>query len=451
MWAARSREAAPTPRATPPLATITQTRFAMSASANQSLKRGQELGAERLAILGGAVEVTLRNGITILLEGPGELELLGEMKAFLHAGNAVVRLPKNGLSGFRLETATTDVLDLGTEFAVKAGAGLVTDVQVYDGAVMATGKPQNAGSTFPTRLSAGEAARFGPQNSGEPETIAYVDSRFIRRLPPDVGIEHRARTDREEDLRHFGRPQFDAITVTHAERPVTIDGRLDDWSAAGAFFSTRDGTADDAERVEGRMMFDAEHLYIAAHVGDPAPLRNVIDPALDADAAWRGGGLQVRLSTDRAMGWPVHANAPNYYAMRRLDPSAEERTAAHNPRLSHLTMWYHAPSKTACLTIASGMHVGRLVVNPVGFRGAFTRDADGKGYVLEYAIPWRLLNAGDDPPRSGDVLAAAWQIHWSDESGRLWRDQMVEIRNRREPSRILVWERAATWGRAEFR
>lgn len=451
MWAARSREAVPTPRATPPLATITQTRFALSASANQSLRTGQELGAERLAILGGAVEVTLRNGIKILLEGPGELELLGEMKAFLHAGNAVVRLPKNGSSGFRLETATTDVLDLGTEFAVKAGAGLVTDVQVYDGAVMATGKPQNAGSSFPTRLSAGEAARFGPQNSGEPETIAYVDSRFIRRLPPDVGIEHRAHADHSEDLRHFGRPQFDSITVTHAVRPVAIDGRLDDWNAAGTFFSTRDGTADDEERVEGRMMFDDEHLYIAAHVGDPAPLRNVIDPAMDADAAWRGGGVQVRLSTDRAMGWPVHANGPAYYAMRRLEPSAEERAAAHNPRLSHLTMWYHAPSKAACLTITSGMLVSDLVVNPVGFRSAFTRDADGKGYVLEYAIPWRLLNAADEPPRSGDILAAAWQIHWSDESGRLWRDQMVEIWNRREPSRIMVWERAATWGRAEFR
>jgi hypothetical protein len=162
-------------------------------------------------------------------------------------------------------------------------------------------------------------------------------------------------------------------------------------------------------------------------------------------------GLQVRLSTDRAMGWPVQANAPNYYAMRRLEPSAEERAAAHNPRLSHLTMWYHAPSETACLTIAFGVLVGDLIVNPVGFRGAFTRDADGKGYILEYAIPWRLLNAADDPPRSGDVLAAAWQVHWSDASGRLWRDQVVEIRNRREPPRILVWERAATWGRVEFR
>ena len=116
-----------------------------------------------------------------------------------------------------------------------------------------------------------------------------------------------------------------------------------------------------------------------------------------------------------------------------------------------MTTRCHAISKTACLTIASGMLVGDLVVNPAGFRGAFTRDAAGKGYVLEYAIPWRLLNAADDPPRSGDVLAAAWQVHWSDASGGLSRDQMVEIRNRREPPRIMVWERAATWGRTEFR
>jgi hypothetical protein len=85
------------------------------------------------------------------------------------------------------------------------------------------------------------------------------------------------------------------------------------------------------------------------------------------------------MSTDRAMSWPVRANAPNYYAMRGLEPSAAA-----------------------------------------------------------------------DPPRSGDVLAAAWQVHWSDASGRLWRNQMVEIRNRREPQRIMVWERAATWGRAEY-
>jgi hypothetical protein len=31
------------------------------------------------------------------------------------------------------------------------------------------------------------------------------------------------------------------------------------------------------------------------------------------------------------------------------------------------------------------------------------------------------------------------------------REHMVEVRNRDEPRRINVWERAAIWGRAEYR
>ena len=141
-------------------------------------------------------------------------------------------------------------------------------------------------------------------------------------------------------------------------------------------------------------------------------------------------------------------NAPSYFGMRQLAASAVDRERAENPRLSHLTMWFHAPSATPCLTIASGMNLAALAVNPPGFQGAFTRDPDGRGYVLEYAIPWRLLHASDDPPRRGDRLAAIWQVHWSDAAGRLWRDQIVEVRNPHEPHCITAWERAAKIGRA---
>ena len=198
------------------------------------------------------------------------------------------------------------------------------------------------------------------------------------------------------------------------------------------------------------MMYDEECLYIAAHVGDPAPMRNTFDPSLDPVNAWQGGGLQVRISTDRAMGWPADANGTPYYRVRRLEPSDGEKAKAANPRLSHLTMWYHAPSGKAAITINHGMSFDSWLVNPEGVRGAFARDPDGRGYVLEYAIPWGLLNAAEDPPRSGDVLAAIWQVHWSDAAGQIWRDQMVEIRNPHELRRILPFERAATWGRAEF-
>jgi hypothetical protein len=433
-----------------PLATITQQKFLLPADPERPLSVGQPLEPGHIKIHGGAIEMTLRNGVAIVLEGPGDLELRGELEAFLHAGRVVVRMPE-GMSGFRLDTATTDVLDLGTEFAVKAGMGFVTDVQVYEGAVIASGRSPEASGRFPKRLEAGQAARFSPQAAVEPETLPFAESRFVRRLLPDVGIPHRAPDTRADDLRQYGRAEQAAMIVTRAIEPVRIDGRLDDWQAAAGFTASRDGSADCPEWADGRMMYDDEHLYIAAHVGDPAPMQSMIDPSLDPDDGWRGGGVQVRLSTDRGMGWPVNANAPNYYAMRRIDPTAEQKASATNPRLAHLTMWFHAPSQKACLTIAQGMLVSDLVVDPSGYRGGFVRDADGRGYVLEYAIPWRLLNCEADPPRAGDTLATAWQVHWSDAGGRLWRDQLIEVRNPDEPRRIIIWERGATWGRAEYR
>ena len=195
------------------------------------------------------------------------------------------------------------------------------------------------------------------------------------------------------------------------------------------------------------MMYDADYLYVGAHVADPAPMRNLIDPATDGDAGWRGGGVQVRISTDRTLGWPVDANADIYYQGQPI----KQRPQDLNEKLVHLTLWHHAPSQKDCLHVNYGMDFHGGQTNPNGYRAAFRKDADGRGYTLEYAIPWALLKAQDDPPRAGDTLAATWTVHWSDESGRRWRGQLIEIRNPSEPLRNNNWDRAASWGKATFR
>ena len=451
---APARLAASVPAATVPLATITRSQFLLAGDAAESLAVGKAIGAGRVSILDGALELTLKNGVVITLEGPADLDLGGEMESFLHDGSAVVRMPE-GTDGFRLKTATADVLDLGTEFAVKASHGFFTDVQVYEGAVIATGRSSGTAPRFPKRLEAGQSARFSPHGPEEPEPIPYSESRFVRRLPADAGIPLPTASniprDVVEEIRQWGRPQFDSIAVHRAPKTVTIDGRLDEWQEGPGFMSFRDGTPSCPDRADGRMMYDDGHLYIAAHVGDPAPMRSVVDPAINPGDGWRGGSVQVRVSTDRQMGWPANGNTAGYFAQRNLEPTPEQKVAARNLRIAHLTLWYHAPSQTPCLTINHGMHLDDLVLNPSGFRAAFTRDADGKGYVLEYAIPWALLNCADDPPRAGDMLAAVWQVNWSNAAGRMRREHMVEIHNPHEPLQIHVWERAATWGRAEYR
>jgi ferric-dicitrate binding protein FerR (iron transport regulator) len=438
--------------AEPALATIQATRLLLLPEGVASLRVGQGLDAGRVVISSGVLEMMLRNGVRLVLQGPGEFDLVDEMHAFVHEGTAVVKVPK-GMSGFRLDTSSTDVLDLGTEFAVRAGRNRITEVQVYEGAVIASGKDGAPGGRFPKRIEAGEAARFNQNAAGGCEAIPYSESRFVRHVPSEPGSEHpwvKGWPEPDRDRLYFGTPRHGSIVVARAIGDIAIDADLGEWSHVSGFSATLRDDPSAEERVEGRMMYDDTHLYVAAHVRDPFPMRNAIDPALDPSCAWQGGSVELRISTDRQMGWPADANGPAYYNARSMEPTAQARAQAANPRLSHLTLLYDAASRKPSLIVRHGMMFDRDVINPAGYRGAFARDADGHGYTLEYAIPWQLLNAADDPPRSGDALAAIWQVHWSDSSGLVWRDQVIEIRNPHEIRQIVPFERAATWGRAEF-
>ena len=57
--------------------------------------------------------------------------------------------------------------------------------------------------------------------------------------------------------------------------------------------------------VEAAMMYDARRLYLAAHVADPAPMCNVVDPSSDLQFVWAGGSVVVRLCADRRRQWPL--------------------------------------------------------------------------------------------------------------------------------------------------
>lgn len=429
-----------------PLAEISRTRLAAIAgkpgSTPEPVKKGRAIGRERLAIASGAVELATRGGHLIVLEGPSELELISEREAFLHRGKAVVRAADAG-DGFTLETPTAAMSCTTGEFAANVDASLTTDVQVYTGAIVASGVAKLGSGQFPDRLVAGEARRFSPLPDMPPETLAFSAERFVRRVPDDTGIGMPVNVASGDKV---GRPRLESLVVTQAVEPVTIDGSLDDWKQVRWF---RAGGG--AEWIEGGMMFDADNLYVAARVGDPLPMRNSVDPQLDSQIVWHGGGLQIFFSGDRVTGWPADANTPSYYVNRKTEAPFAERIKAENPRLVTLMMIHHAPTKTDHLFLGRAPSFGPASVAAESFSGRFERHPDGRGYTVEYAIPWTTLGLADDPPQAGDRLATAWELHFGDETGRLWRNQIIEIRNQREPPGIFLFERAATWGRADFR
>ena len=430
-------------------AEIGQTRFAIAAEAGGTLVEGRRVGRQRLGIRSGAVEIAVRNGAIIVVEGPAEFEVASETLVLLTKGTAVARLP-SGLRGFVLETPTARIDAQGGEFGVLVDQDLTTDVQVYSGDVIASGDTKAGGGQFPLPVRPGHAMRFTSAAESAPEPLPFDERRFIRRLPPAPGRGMRAdNLEKPADVL-FGTPRQDSIVVTRAAGPVVADGLLDEWNADGVFRRARRGRTDDPEWIEGRMMYDDHNLYIAARVGDPAPMRNSVNPDLDPRLVWRGGALQLFLSVDRTMGWPADGAVARYFQDRRLVAGVADVQKAENAKLMSLVMWHHAPTGRDRLSVIKRMTGEEMTVDPEGAEGRFVQTADGKGYTLEYVIPWSALGADEDPPRSGDTLATAWELHLSDDSGRIWRDQIVEIRNLADPREIFLFERATTWGRAEF-
>jgi hypothetical protein len=378
-------------------------------------------------------EITFADGAVALLEGPAELELLGTSAAFLHRGQVVLHLA-GPAPPFTLETLAARVVDDGTEFGVKVGGGGETEVQVFAGKVMAEIK----GDVGPLRqhhLEGGQAVRIEAGPPAETRELTFRPDQFIRYLPgPD--------DPRGRGVYPYNRGTFDAVHIVPAPANLIVDGDLSDWDLSGRFRSECENPYGATYYVEGAMMHDHRFLYIGAHIGDPFPMRSKVSPHVQQKLYGQGGSLAVRLSADRGLGWPARGESRGAKGNRPLDAWDV------NDKLTHLVMWHFQEEQLACLHIFHGLDLHGTRVNPSGYRGAYRMDPDGKGYTLEYAIDWSLLNAAEDPPQAGDILAATWVVHWSDPEGKVWKGQLVDIKNPAEHG--WSFQRAPTWGRAIY-
>jgi len=399
---------------------------------------GDRLTAGPLDLRKGTAEIKLTSGVDLLVEAPAKLELVDVGNSVLRMGRLVVRVPATA-RGYAVDTPKAKVVDLGTEFGVDVQADGETVVQVFAGSVVAELKRPGPSGKRSRRLVAGETVHIAASDTVELQRVAFSPERFLRTFStPSV---------HEGDvLIPFKPSQTSSLDVLAAPGHVTVDGDLSDWDLSGSFEARCAGAFAESCYVHGSMMYDKRYLYVAARVGDPMPMRNVIDPKRDPWSAWMGGSVQLRLSTDRALGWPVGAMRPS---CRRGKPSPQDTS----DRIAHLTLWYFQPRDEPCLEIRYGMDFDRGVVNPPGWRGAFRKAPDGKGYTLECAIPWTLLGAGGDPPRPGDGLGLSWTVNWSDASGKRWKGQLVEIKNPAYAARgkQLTHMYAETWGKAIYR
>ncbi|YCM42798.1 FecR domain-containing protein [Verrucomicrobiaceae bacterium 227] len=420
---------------------------------------GAVLARGILELQSGLVELETASGTTLLLEAPVRLELHDALHGTLLSGNLVVRMTE-GTSGFVVDMPQMRVTDLGTEFGVSVASNGESRVQVFDGEVRA----EALRIKDDRNLLAGETLRC--TTTGTLASDEFSESRFIRRFPP-------LKPDEMPGGPLFSKSELDSVRIAVPKEPVIIDGDLSEWNRAGAFRSSCLPPFEDTYFVEGIMMYDAENLYIAAHVGDPEPMRN----AARDEMAFAGGSVIVRVSTDRDLGWPLKGTAwrafnslssvtslPFMLADRVVRTDEELRVLAEtmpladsiSDRIANIILSYDAQAKQPRLRLQYGFNSHDNVLDPPGdWQGVFQKDPDGRGYTLEYAIPWELLNCEEDPPQAGDIMSALWMVHWSDAEGRLCRGQLVDVTNHEPHSLSKVppysyFLNGPCWGKAIY-
>ena len=218
------------------------------------------------------------------------------------------------------------------------------------------------------------------------------------------------------------------IHAVPAPKRVVIDGKLDEWDLSGRILICYDlASLRDVYSGEVAMMYDDENLYVGIHWKDPVPMGNSHHPRFMSHRGWAGDCVQLRLRTDR---------------------------------ITHATMWYHAESGEPMINL----DYGKSMTEPFGggstnlFRVegwklmggaemAFLKDADGRGYVQEIKLPWRLFTL-EKKYKAGDSFQCGIELLWGEGDWPVHRyaDNLDESANNRE----FFWTAVKAWGKVQL-
>lgn len=231
-------------------------------------------------------------------------------------------------------------------------------------------------------------------------------------------------------------PRHTEAIIVPAPGAVKIDGDLREWDLSASLDSVYQESLAPRFTARFAFMYDAMALYIGAHLVDDTPLINQHDPLVEPNIGWAGDCLQVRLSSDPALGWPLKASA--------YTPDAIQ---SKSDRVVHLTLWNFTGRGEPVLQIQYGMdyHGTRILRGPAS-GVVFRKDADGAGYTIEARIPWGLLNAAQTPPKAGDRTALIVQPLWGDGTGTKAALSYTDIVS----GAGFAYQNAAIWGQAKF-
>ena len=123
-----------TDHAEPTVATLIEAENCRWSGSELPTAEGAKLGAGRIALTEGMATIRFDSGATVTLEAPTTLDISSAMRARLIEGSVVADVPDSA-HGFTIDTADTEVIDLGTRFGVTTTDLGSAHVFVFEGEV----------------------------------------------------------------------------------------------------------------------------------------------------------------------------------------------------------------------------------------------------------------------------------------------------------------------------
>lgn len=148
---------------------------------DHSSQSGDRLDAQTIRLQSGIVQVQFDSGVEVTLEGPAAYELQSIDRTKLAYGLLSATVPP-GAEGFRVDTPSAQVIDLGTAFGIELDRDGLSKVSVFDGEVeVVTDKDRQK-----RLLTEGQSVELS--SDGSMSDIAFETQRFEKLWPFSSGI-----------------------------------------------------------------------------------------------------------------------------------------------------------------------------------------------------------------------------------------------------------------------
>ncbi len=168
------------------VATVSDALNARWGQAERTLREGTRLAtkSDPLWLREGLVTLSFDNGSRVVLEGPAQFEILTGDQIHLNYGRLYAAVPTQAI-GFIVSTANSKIIDLGTEFGVKAGVDGQTEVHVMRGRTMLI---SGAGKHSKTQHELQQGQARAVTTAGTVEDISLRNEAFVRRIDSQTAL-----------------------------------------------------------------------------------------------------------------------------------------------------------------------------------------------------------------------------------------------------------------------